>query len=288
MSYNQEKTIDVRGLKAAVSNTKTKVTSLDDRTKPLTYHNAGAHNSIYRNKDLGGVITAEQSATIRAGTFKDIYPGDYWQSTIPAYTWTDWEGVEHEVPAGNYQYYWRVLGCNSYTLAINNLYPKTPNHVVVYPESSLYTLAMNETDTTAGGYVGSDMFTKHLRRAEAIIKAVFGEEHILPHYDYLCNAVTDGVETGNAFFEDRIVDLMSENMVFGRRIYSKNSYENERDDFQQPYFKFQRIVVMGSHAWLRDVCSGSQFAAINAFGGAVKVPASNSAICNVKPFFLLY
>lgn len=40
--------------------------------------NAGAHNAIYRGKNLGSAVTAAQWAAIDAGTFEDLFIGDYW------------------------------------------------------------------------------------------------------------------------------------------------------------------------------------------------------------------
>ena len=37
----------------------------------LLYNNAGTHNSIYRGKNLGSAVTAEQYAAIKEGTFDD-------------------------------------------------------------------------------------------------------------------------------------------------------------------------------------------------------------------------
>lgn len=47
--------------------------------------NAGAHNGIYRGKFLGNSVTAAQYAAIAAGTFEDLYIGDYW--TIGGVNW---------------------------------------------------------------------------------------------------------------------------------------------------------------------------------------------------------
>ena len=44
----------------------------------LTYDNAGAHNSIYRGKNLGTTVTEEQWEAISSGSFTDLYIGDYW------------------------------------------------------------------------------------------------------------------------------------------------------------------------------------------------------------------
>ena len=41
--------------------------------------NAGFHNSLYRGKKLGTSVSAEQYAQISAGTFDDMFIGDYWE-----------------------------------------------------------------------------------------------------------------------------------------------------------------------------------------------------------------
>ena len=44
----------------------------------LLFNNAGAHNAIYRGKNLGTSVTAAQWAAIANGSFTDLYIGDYW------------------------------------------------------------------------------------------------------------------------------------------------------------------------------------------------------------------
>ena len=44
-----------------------------------TENNAGAHNAIYRGKHLGDSYTPEQQAMVEAGTFDDLFIGDYWE-----------------------------------------------------------------------------------------------------------------------------------------------------------------------------------------------------------------
>ena len=53
--------------------------ALDERTKFLTYESAGLHNSIYRGaKFSNNVITSEQIAAIRDGSFLNMWLGDNW------------------------------------------------------------------------------------------------------------------------------------------------------------------------------------------------------------------
>lgn len=271
------------------------INELVELTQILTYNNAYAHNSVYRGKNLGTALTAEQSAAIRNGTFKDIYPGDYWEAPIPAYTWTDWEGNVHEEAKSTYNAIWYVLGCNC-------LLHTTPHstfnvaHIAVAPRYNLYQAKMNETATTEGGYVGSDMFTKHLKRAEAIVKAVFGEDHVLKHIDTFCNAVTDGVETGFVTLRDRVVDLMSEYMCFGHKIRcsaSVGSYDHYAvtgyEQFPLFFYRPDLISDYGSMAWLREAIDSTRFAVLSTWGNFENQAANDpNNFVNVRPFFLLH
>ncbi len=262
------------------------------KVEPLTYNNAATHNSIYRGKNLGSTITVEQSAAIRNGTFEDLYPGDFWKAKIPAYSWTDSDGVVHQEEGTSYNLTWYILGCNAFFAKFDN-YNIVNNHVVVWPFYSLFSEKMNDTAITEGGYVGSKMFTNHMLRAAAIVKAVFGEDHIQVHGDWLCNAVTNSVETGWAWFEDRVCDLMSEEMVFGRRVQSKESSfgrNGEHGRIQFPAFVFNPQLIQNGNGyiWLRDVVNSIEFAAISFNGGSSRVSADNHNHPLVNPFFLVH
>ena len=54
---------------------------------------AGLHNSFFRGKNLGSALTAAQSAAIRAGTFDDMFVGDYWPMEV-TYTYKDANEVD--------------------------------------------------------------------------------------------------------------------------------------------------------------------------------------------------
>ena len=60
--------------------------------------NAGTHNMIYRGKNLGRSLTAEQAAAIKAGTFEDIYLGDYWQIDGVDYIVAGFDYCLHHTP----------------------------------------------------------------------------------------------------------------------------------------------------------------------------------------------
>lgn len=69
---------DITALQALTASQGTAISTLQADTDPFRFHTSVTHNAIVRGKNLGSVITDEQLAAIRDGTYKDIYPGDYW------------------------------------------------------------------------------------------------------------------------------------------------------------------------------------------------------------------
>ena len=142
-------------------------TSTEDNV--LNYNNAGTHNSIYLEGSLGNSLTAEQSAAIRAGTFENIYVGKSWTFTDVPYTYTD---ENNATQSSTYSGTMRAADCDYFLNCGDTAI--TTHHVVVVPDKSLFSAKINDTSTTEGGYVGSKMYTTHLRQAEAIFKSWLG------------------------------------------------------------------------------------------------------------------
>lgn len=217
--------------------------------------NAATHNMVYRGKALGGSVTSEQWAAIKAGTFKDLYLGDYWSIG----------GVDYLIAAFNY---WLACGdtaCNT-------------NHLLVVPRNNLYTAGMNSSNITTGGYVGSEMYKTGLAQAKTTINNAFGSAHILNHRQYLVNAVTSGAPTGTDWY-DSTVELMNENMVYGGRQFSPvpngatdpwNTCRNYTiDKSQLPLFHLAPWLICNRQwYWLRDVVSAAGFASVDSDGNA--------------------
>jgi len=228
--------------------------------------NAGAHNAIYRGKNLGTSVTAAQYAAIAAGTFDDLYIGDYW--TIG--------GVVYRIAAFDY-----YLRCG---------YPAetTAHHVVIVPDSNLYNHVMNDTNTTEGGYVGSKMYTEGLTQAKTTIKAAFNG-HVLNHRIYLTNAVTNGKPSAGAWCDSE-VELMNEQMVYGGAIFMPGcdgttvptNYRVEKS--QLPLFTHRPDLISNRLTfWLRDVVTASFFADVSYGGHAASDGAGSSR--GVRPSF---
>lgn len=244
---------------------------------PLLFNNAGAHNAIYRGKSLGSTVTTAQYAAIKAGTFDDLYIGDYW--TIG--------GVNYRIAA--FDYYLNSGDTNC-----------TTHHVVIVPDTCLYNAQMHNTssgsyeggaaNTTAGGYVGSDMYKSNLEQAKTTIKSAFSG-HVLKHRIYLTNAVANGRASGGAWCDSE-VDLMCEQMVYGSGIFSpvsdgSNVPANYRvEKSQLPLFQHEPSRICNrSTWWLRDVITASVFASVANDGNANYYGASNSN--GVRPAFCI-
>ena len=233
----------------------------------LVFDNAGSHNSIYRGKSLGTAVTTAQYQAISAGTFQDLYIGDYW--TIG--------GVNYRIAAFDYFYQTGDTAC-------------TKHHAVVVPDTNLYDSVMNSTNTTAGGYLGSAMYQSNLAKAKTTIKAAFSG-HIVSYREYLTNTVTNGVPTSGAW-TDSEADLMTEQMVYGSGIFSPVSDgstipANFRvSNAQLPLFAFDHAMAANQqNYWLRDVVSAANFAYVSFAGNARYARASASL--GVRPAFCI-
>lgn len=243
------------------------VEDTEAKIAPLLFNNAGVHNAIYRGKSLGSSVTTAQYSAISAGTFDDMYIGDYW--TIG--------GVNYRIAA--FDYYYR---CGDTDL--------TKHHIVVVPDTNLYNHVMNDTNITTGGYVGSKMYTEGLEQAKATIKAAFSG-HVLSHRIYLTNAVADGHPYAGAWCDSE-VDLMCEQMVYGGAVFMPIAngsavYTNYRvEKSQLPLFAHAPSMISNRQTfWLRDVVSASHFAYVNSNGTANFNDASYSL--GVRPAFCI-
>ena len=224
---------------------------------------AGFHNSIYRGKNLGSSVTPEQYARIADGTFEDMYIGDYW--TI--------NGTTYLIAAFNY-----YLDSGDTNLSAN--------HVTLVPAGRMYMHRMNPTNTTEGGYVGSEMYTTGLDQAKTKIHADFSG-HVITHRRYLCNAVANGQASAAAWF-DSDVELMNEVMAYGSVVNGKavyGRYNIGAEKSQLPLFAL-RPDLLNTRAvawWLRDVASAAYFVLVYlnglaSFGGP-------SVVAGVRPVF---
>lgn len=112
-----------------------------------------AHNALYRGKNLGTIMTAEQAAEIEAGTFKDLWLGDYWTG----------DGREY------------VIAGFDYWLGLRNV---TKHHIAVVPKYSVSGTPMHSSGTMPRGPYYTDMYQTTLPSYRPQFESVFGNRII--------------------------------------------------------------------------------------------------------------
>ena len=248
--------------------------------------NAGFHNSVYRGKYLGTTVTADQWAAIGAGTFDDLYIGDYW--TINSVNW--------RIAAFDYWYKMGNVEC-------------TTHHVVIVPDTVLLagngttTQWMNAEASTVGAYVGSGFYSSYDESTKtavdanggkaqcvSMINSAFGADHILIHREILKNTVAGNYESSGAWY-DSTVELMSEQMVFGSRVFGSCAngtavpFLHTIGNSQLPLFALDHSkICTRSYWWLRDVASNTAFAYVG-HEGTCNYRTANDKYCGVRPVF---
>lgn len=236
-----------------------------DSVRNVLADGAAAHNCIYRGKNLGTSVTAEQYAAISSGKFTDLYIGDYWVI----------KGVTYRIAAFDYYY-----NCGDTNF--------TKHHVVIVPDTSLYKAQMNTSNVTTGGYTGSAMYKSNLAQAKTTIKAAFGSAHVLTKRELLTNAVNGNTPSGWAWF-DSDVELMNEVQAYGSVAWGAhdgNGYNVASGDGQFPLFMFDRTKLHNREDyWLRDVASATAFSLVGNSGHARRYGASASL--GVRPAFCI-
>ena len=235
--------------------------------------NAGYHNSIYRGKNLGNTVTDEMYASITAGTFDDMFVGDYFTINGTVY---------------------RIAGVNLIKNCGDNV--SIRNNMCLVPDSALYNAQMHNTDSggyepgsaandTTGAYANSDMRTKNLTQATNKIITDFGSSHVISYRDILPDATANGQASGWAWYDCK-VELMSEVMVYGTKVWGNIGYDVGCLNEQFPLFRLNPDSIHRRfYYWLRSVASASDFDLVYYYGNASRDSASQAF--GVRPFFFI-
>jgi len=225
------------------------------------------HCNVFRGKNLGGGVSSAQKAAIKDGSFDNLYIGDYW--VINGVTWR----------IADMDYF---LRCGDTDF--------TRHHLVIVPDTPLYSGKMNETHTTEGGYVGSLMYKSGLDQAKTAIAAAFGDL-VTTHRDILCNAVSNGRQSGGGWF-DSTAELMCERMVYGNSVFQPGCdgsfipYNYTTGKSQFALFRMAPQYISNRQwYWLRDVVSATNFALVNGNGYAGYGCAG--IVSGVRPYFVI-
>ena len=252
---------------------------------PNMVHSAALHNGLFRGKDLTAYFeSGAMSTAIAAGTFDNIYIGDYITKAITV------DGTTYNVK-------WEVADLD-YFLHDGDT-ETTAHHVVMFPSVTIQTnVSMNDTNTTAGGYLGSKMWTDVIPKYSAAIKAAFGADHVLSHRELLTNVVnaTAASAAGANFvgtstnwtWADVDANIPSEPMIYGGAVWGSSGHDVGNKTKQLSIFRFKKFNEGRKWFWLQAVVSATNFALADGAGHANHTYASTShEIGGVRPYFLL-
>lgn len=234
--------------------------------KNLVASNAGAHNAIFRGKNLGNTVTAAQWSEISAGTFRDLYIGDYWVI----------DGITY-----------RIAHFDKFLYKGDSNFTK--HHVSIVPDTNLYNHVMNDTSVTTGGYYNSKMKQSGLASALSTVQAAFGSTHVASHRVLLDSATSGNTVTGWAWY-DSSIDLMTEEEVYGHPVWRTTSSGGHCDGINYGRLALfalapEFINKQRGWYWLRTVWSASAFACVGSVGLADYCGASHAG--GVRPRFEL-
>ena len=245
---------------------------------------AEAHNAMWGGRDITAAFNnGTVSANIANGTFKDIFPGDYITKQVT-------------ISGTAYTVNWVVADCDYWINKGDTA--TTAHHVVIVPQTPIFTANMNDTNTTEGGYKGSRMYRETIPACATGIVSAFGSGHILKFRDGISNRVDTGAVSSGVTqwtgasgwwgeWADAYCNLMSEKMVYGAPITASGAMDNTLALRQMSAFRLSEKAINYNRQnwWLRDVVSSAYFALVRGDGGASADYASLSL--GVRPFALL-
>ena len=247
---------------------------------------AEAHNAMWGGRDITADFDAGTvSEHIADGTFKDIFPGDYITKQVT-------------ISGTAYTVNWVVADCDYWINKGDQNNGMETHHVVIVPQAPIFSANMNPTNTTKGGYAGSEMYRNVIPACATGIVSAFGADHILTFRDGITNSVdtahaSSGLPqvTGTPVWWGAWVsvqcNLMSEKMVYGAPICAAGAMDNTMATRQMSAFRLSERLINYNrqHWWLRDVVFSAEFAVVTGLGYAATNDAS--LVSGVRPFALL-
>ena len=292
MSKSLKKLIDINGLREFKSklNAQNVFESWPDGPE--------AHNAMWGGRDITAAFNAGTvSANIANGTFHDIFPGDYItkQVTIPRVLADD--GTTELFAGGTGTFNWVIADCDYWINKGDTAV--TAHHVAIVPQTPIFSAHMNATNTTEGGYAGSEMYKNVIPACATGIVNAFGSDHILTFRDMIVNNINaSGISLGNSSWlgvsawgsgqwVDAQCNLIGEHMVYGHSVWSSGGENQMIQTRQMSAFRLSEKLINYNRRWwwLRDVVSSERFASVGVDGLAHADYAS--FVFGVRPFALL-
>ena len=248
---------------------------------------AEAHNAMWGGRDITAAFNnGTVSEHIADGTFKDIFPGDYITKQVT-------------ISGTAYTVNWVVADCDYWWHKGDQNNGMETHHVVIVPQAPIFNARMNPTNTTEGGYAGSEMYRNVIPACATGIVNAFGASHILTFRDWLISGMaanqissglpnfTGGAQWGASPWVSVQCDLMTEKMVLGAPVNSASALDEWCATRQMSAFRLSERLINYNRAWwwLRNIVSSAYFAFVYGYGIAGTTGAS--LVYGVRPFALL-
>lgn len=227
---------------------------------------AAAHNAICRGKKLGNALTSEMLASIRDGSFNDLYVCDYIETEDNIYRFMDFD---------------YFLGCCS--SASGGRIEK--HHAILVPDKVMGSSAIdNYPEVTQPKE--THMYVNKLPEITQTLKGIFGNNNVAI-MDRVITKTVNGESTGWDWVNVG-ADLLTEVMVMG------HSSWGQWVGFQTGIMKGQLAGFRYSHSlmcsnedyWLRDKRSATNYALISFDGYSSS--DTGSLQHGVRPFFVIW
>ena len=245
-----------------------------------------AHNAMWGGRDITAAFNnGTVSANIANGTFRDIFPGDYITKQVT-------------ISGTTYTVNWVIADCDYWWHKGDQGNGMTAHHVAIVPQTPIFNANMNATNTTEGGYAGSEMYKNVIPACATGIVNAFGSSHILTFRDLITNTVDNNVAsrgycgwTGASapweVWASVQCNLMTEHMVTGAPHYSSSGIDDEITTRQMSAFRLSERLINYNRQWywLRNIVSSASFAGVDGYGTATANAASG--VLGVRPFALL-
>lgn len=227
---------------------------------------ASSHNAICRGKKLGNALTSEMLASIRDGSFNDLYVCDYIETEDNIYRFMDFD--------------YFLECCSS---ASGGRIER--HHAILVPDKVMSSSAIdNYPEVTQPKE--THMYVNKLPEITQTLKGIFGNDNVAM-MDRIITKTVNGESTGWDWVNVG-ADLLTEVMVMG------HSSWGQWVGFQTGIMKGQLAGFRYSHSlmcsnedyWLRDKRSATNYALISSDGYSSS--DTGSLQHGVRPFFVIW
>lgn len=227
---------------------------------------AAAHNAICRGKKLGNALTSEMLASIRDGSFNDLYVCDYIETEDNIYRFMDFD---------------YFLGCCS--SASGGRIER--HHAILVPDKVMGSSAIdNYPEVTQPKE--THMYVNKLPEITQILKGIFGNDNVAM-MDRVITKTVNGESTGWDWVNVG-ADLLTEVMVMGHGSWGQwVGFQTGIMKGQLAGFRYSHSLMCSNEDyWLRDKRSATNYALISFDGYSSS--DTGSLQHGVRPFFVIW